>query len=313
MYRIRFHGRGGQGIKTAGRILGSAFFAEGYEVQDAPIYGAERRGAPMFAYVRAARAPIQERGVITHPDLVIVADDTLVPVPAANVMLGVGGDNVLLLNSAEPPEAWRQRLNSVARIVTLPVGRDVTDRANLPHIGTRCAGAAARLVGVLSRAALERAVRAELGALGESALRASLDEALGAFDAMTDHTGLVREGGAISARDYAAPDWTALPFEPARIATPDIFAPATSVQVRTGLWRTLRPVIDYEHCKRCAWVCSTLCPDSAIKVRSDGAPEIDYDHCKGCMICAAVCPAHAIQAVREHEAQAADTRKETVT
>ena len=45
MYRIRLHGRGGQGTKTASRILGSALFAEGYEVQDAPRYGAERRGA----------------------------------------------------------------------------------------------------------------------------------------------------------------------------------------------------------------------------------------------------------------------------
>ena len=43
MYRIRFHGRGGQGMKTASRILGTAFFLSGYEVQDAPRYGAERR------------------------------------------------------------------------------------------------------------------------------------------------------------------------------------------------------------------------------------------------------------------------------
>ncbi len=43
MYRIRFHGRGGQGMKTASQILGTAFFLEGYEVQDAPRYGAERR------------------------------------------------------------------------------------------------------------------------------------------------------------------------------------------------------------------------------------------------------------------------------
>ncbi len=43
MYRIRLHGRGGQGIKTADRMLGTAFFAEGFEVQDAPRYGAERR------------------------------------------------------------------------------------------------------------------------------------------------------------------------------------------------------------------------------------------------------------------------------
>ena len=46
MYRIRLHGRGGQGIKTAGRILGTAFFLEGFEVQDAPRYGAERRARP---------------------------------------------------------------------------------------------------------------------------------------------------------------------------------------------------------------------------------------------------------------------------
>ncbi len=302
MYRIRFHGRGGQGIKTAGRILGTAFFEEGFEVQDAPIYGAERRGAPMFAYVRAARAPIQERGVITHPDLVVVADETLVPVPAANLMLGVTADTVLLLNSRERPDTWRQRLNSGATVIALPVTGEITDRAALPHIGTRCAGAAARLLGVISRAALERALRTELRALGEAALTANLDEAFSAFDAMAAHEGVVHEGAAISARAYEAPDWTELPFEPARVAAPDIFAPATSVQVRTGLWRTMRPVIDYAHCHRCVWVCSTLCPDSAIHVRADGAPEIDYDHCKGCLVCAAVCPPHAIQAVPEHEA-----------
>jgi len=311
MYRIRFHGRGGQGIKTAGRILGTAFFEEGYEVQDAPIYGAERRGAPMFAYVRAARTPIQERGVVTHPDLVVVADETLVPIPAANVMLGVTANTVLLLNSAELPDTWRQRLNTGARVITLPVAADAVDRANLPHIGTRCAGAAARLLGVVSRGALERALRAELGALGEPALRASLTEALDAFDAMATHEAVVREGSAIGARDYTVPDWTRVPFEPARVAAPDIFAPATSVQVRTGLWRTLRPVIDYAHCHRCVWVCSTLCPDSAIHVRADGAPEIDYDHCKGCLLCAAVCPPHAIQAVPELEAARAE--KEAAT
>ena len=87
MFRIRFHGRGGQGMKTASRILGRAFFLEGFEVQDAPRYGAERRGAPIFAYVRASRQPIHERGIIRWPDLVVVADDTLVTIPAAAVIV----------------------------------------------------------------------------------------------------------------------------------------------------------------------------------------------------------------------------------
>ena len=111
MYRIRFHGRGGQGVKTASRILGSALFAEGFEVQDAPRYGAERRGAPLFAYVRADRRPIHERGVITRPDLVLVADESLVPVPSAGVLQGLGPEVVLLLLSSELPDRWRERRN----------------------------------------------------------------------------------------------------------------------------------------------------------------------------------------------------------
>jgi len=64
-------------MKTASRMLGTAFFLEGFEVQDAPRYGAERRGAPIFAYVRAAREPINERGVVARPDLVMVAWPTI--------------------------------------------------------------------------------------------------------------------------------------------------------------------------------------------------------------------------------------------
>jgi pyruvate ferredoxin oxidoreductase gamma subunit len=51
-------------------------------------------------------------------------------------------------------------------------------------------------------------------------------------------------------------------------------------------------------------VCSTLCPDSAIRVE-DGRPVIDYDHCKGCLICVAVCPPHAIRAEPERAGVAA--------
>ena len=111
MYRIRFHGRGGQGLKTASRILGSAFFFEGFEVQDAPRYGAERRGAPIFAYVRASTRPVFERGVIRNPDLVLVADESLVCAPAAGVLQGLDETSLLLIVSTEKVEAWRRRLD----------------------------------------------------------------------------------------------------------------------------------------------------------------------------------------------------------
>ena len=114
---------------------------------------------------------------------------------------------------------------------------------------------------------------------------------------------MVREGTETATRDYVRPAWIDLPVEEPHLSAPDIHTPATSVEVKTGLWRTMRPVIDYQHCNRCSWVCSSLCPDSAIEVDADGTPRIDYDHCKGCLICVAVCPPHAIQAIPEHLAQ----------
>lgn len=303
MFRVRFHGRGGQGIKTASRILGSAFFRAGFEVQDAPVYGAERRGAPMFAHVRAAREPIRERGAIAHPDLVVVADETLVSVPAAGVLQGIGTHTVLLIYSAIDEATWRTRLALAGPIIVLPARTDVAP-GELPFIGASCAGAAACIVGAISRAQLAQALRDELAALGEALLAKNLEHALGAFDALAPHAACVHEGGFAGATDYEAPQWIDLPLETARVSAPDIFAGATSIEVRTGLWRTLRPEIDYDRCRHCNWVCSTLCPDSAIRVRPNGEPEIDYDHCKGCMICVAVCPPHAIAAIPEREAQA---------
>ncbi len=300
MFRIRFHGRGGQGIKTSSRILGTAFFLDGYEVQDAPVYGAERRGAPMYATVRAARGAILERGLVTHPDLVVVADESLIPIPAANVLLGVDARTVLLVNSATALKEWRRRLNLAGPLVTLPVTAEVTERSELPFIGAMCAGAAARLVGCIREEALAAALRDELHALGDATVAANLEHAQAAFRAMTAHAGIVREGAAIAARDYARPDWVDVPFEQARLSAPDIHGAATSVATKTGVWRTMRPVIDDARCTRCTWVCSTLCPDSAIRVE-DGRPVIDYDHCKGCLVCVAVCPPHAIAAVPEAE------------
>ena len=303
MYRIRFHGRGGQGMKTASRILGSAFFQAGYEVQDAPRYGAERRGAPIFAFVRAAKAPINERGVIANPDLVVVADDSLVGVAAAGVLQGLGEGTTLLINSHEQAATWQHRLNTGATIIVLPAEEEVEDRAELPYVGSRCAAAAAALTGVIDRDTLAAAIRDELGHLGEAVVGKNLEIALATFDLMQDKAGSVREGGAISATGYQAPDWIELALDDATVSAPAIHAPATITQVRTGLWRTMRPVIDYEACKKCWWICGSYCPDGDISVDEEGRPKIDYDHCKGCLVCVAQCPTHAIAAVPEHQAQ----------
>lgn len=285
-------------MKTASRILGTAFFYVGFEVQDAPLYGAERRGAPVFAYVRADRKAINERGVIRRPDLVVVADDTLVPVPVAGVARGVTGDTVLLINSSVKAEDWKKRLNLTCRVVTLPVV-EMVGLSEVRFAGAVCAGAAAGLTGVIPAASLERAMETELGHLGPRTVRKNIDMALDAYGRMADLAGCVKEGGPVAAEGYEDPGWVDLPLETAGVSAPAIHAPLTSELMKTGLWRTARPVIDYDLCNRCWWLCGTFCPEGAISVNEEGFPEIDYEHCKGCMICLAQCPPHAISAVPE--------------
>jgi pyruvate ferredoxin oxidoreductase gamma subunit len=307
MFRIRFHGRGGQGMKTASRILGTALFKAGYQVQDAPRYGAERRGAPIFAYVRADQKTINERGIIDHPGLVVVADDTLIGMPAAGVTQGVDEHTLLLINSHEDAETWRQRLNTEARILILEASEEAEDRATLPYIGSRCAAAAAALTGVVSREILLSALAEELAHLPADIVQQNHDIALVAFDNMASYAGKVTQSGLPSASDYVKPGWIDLPFENAAISNLAIHTGATSIKVRTGLWRTMRPVINYENCSGCVWICSTYCPDGAINLRADGYPDIDYDHCKGCLICVAQCPPHAIESIAEHIARAQES------
>lgn len=303
MYRIRFHGRGGQGMKTASRILGTAFFLEGFEVQDAQRYGAERRGAPIFAYVRADRTPIDERGVIDRPDLVVVADDTLVPVPAAGVMQGIGPKTVVLIDSPESAATWRQRLNLPGSILVLPRAKPL-EPSQMAHVGTECAGAAASLTGVISRPSVERAVRQELAQMKTDVVDKNVDIANRAYDCMAGESGIVREGGTTSHRGRAIPNWVNMPADDIGESGPAIYGEATSIAVRTGLWRSMRPVVDTSRCNRCTWICGSFCPDSAITPGPDGYPQIDLDHCKGCMICVAQCPPHAIEAIPEAEATA---------
>jgi pyruvate ferredoxin oxidoreductase gamma subunit len=83
--------------------------------------------------------------------------------------------------------------------------------------------------------------------------------------------------------------------------------PLTSLEVKTGLWRTQRPVIEPALCHGCAWICGSLCPDGAIATVA-GQPVVDYDHCKGCGVCVAVCPHHAIRIEREPAASAPEAR-----
>jgi 2-oxoacid:acceptor oxidoreductase gamma subunit (pyruvate/2-ketoisovalerate family) len=77
MIEVRFHGRGGQGAKIASRILAQSGFLAGLHAQDFALFGAERRGAPVVSCTRLSEQPIDRRGYVDEPDLVLVMDDAL--------------------------------------------------------------------------------------------------------------------------------------------------------------------------------------------------------------------------------------------
>lgn len=315
MYQIRFHGRGGQGIKTASHILGNALFLAGFEVQDAPRYGAERRGAPIYAYVRADKNEIFDRGIITHPDLIIVVDDTLLLATPESVLEGLSPHTVILLYSKKDQQFWQAKLAIKNKIILLPELLSLTikniptptesEEGFNPIIGTLSAAAACALIGAINQPQLESALQQELADLSPESLKRNIALSVKTFELLAARRGIVKQSDSQIAANATAPDtpamWIDLPFEKAELASPNIYAPQTSRHAATGLWRTMRPVIDYEKCHNCYWICSTYCPDSAIDVIEGNKPVINYDQCKGCMICVMQCPPKAIDTVSESE------------
>jgi pyruvate ferredoxin oxidoreductase gamma subunit len=284
-------------MKTASRILGSAFFLAGYEVQDAPRYGAERRGAPMFAYVRANRKIIYERGIITRPDLVVVADDSLLLLPAAGVTAGITSHSLLLVHSDHSPLELQTTLGCPCPVLTLATAPTEDPFASHPPAGAGCAAAAAQLLG-LSWQIVKEAMEMELAGLSEQLLTENEQVARNAFQQMATSGHQIESQTEPESSSTGKPNWIELPFEDAAISAPAIHGTATSLHMDTGSWRTLRPVIDLERCSRCG-LCHTYCPEGAISNDQDGYPCIDYFHCKGCLICLVQCPLHAIESMPE--------------
>ncbi len=108
VYEIRWHGRGGQGAKTAALLFGDACMATGKYFQAFPEYGPERMGAPVRAYDRLSDEPIDVHCGITTPNVVIVLDPTLVE--TQNVTEGLQPDGIFLMNTPEDPKQVKARL-----------------------------------------------------------------------------------------------------------------------------------------------------------------------------------------------------------
>ena len=109
LIEIRWHGRGGQGAKTASLLLADSACNTGKYIQGFPEYGPERMGAPITAYNRISDKPITIHSNIYEPDYVVVVDDTLLE--SVPVTAGLKKEGAIVINTTKSPEYLKEKLN----------------------------------------------------------------------------------------------------------------------------------------------------------------------------------------------------------
>jgi len=159
---IRFHGRGGQGIVTASTLLSQAFFFEGKYPRSLPLYGPQRRGAPVTVFLRVGDEEMGERSWVYSPQYIVVLDDSLIEI--ASVTDGMPEGGTVVLNTARKA---REGLDLAPTLQVAGVDADeIAYRLKLggppyPRINTLLLAAFAKMTDLVSldsviRAAVER-------------------------------------------------------------------------------------------------------------------------------------------------------------
>ena len=156
---IRWHGRGGQGAKTAALLLADAAFKTGRYVQGFPEYGPERMGAPITAFNRISGDKIRVHSNIYDPDYVIVVDETLLH--SVNVTDGLNRDGAIIVNTPRPAKEIRPLLRGYEGRVYTVDAREISERTlgkNFPN--TPMLAAAAAVTGVMEKEDFLREMKA---------------------------------------------------------------------------------------------------------------------------------------------------------
>lgn len=175
MIEIRFHGRGGQGTVVASKILADALAKEGNYVQAYPEFGVERRGAPVFAFIRIDNKPIYDKSKIYNPDHVVVVDPTLVE--AIDVTEGLKDGGYIIINSDKPPQHFK--FPGQFKVFTI----DATEIAvkhrlgtlATPIVNTAITGAVTNILKLTSLESLVAAIREGVPLKPEDNIKAAIE------------------------------------------------------------------------------------------------------------------------------------------
>ncbi len=293
MIEVRFHGRGGQGVKIASRILGRSGFLAGLYSQDFALFGAERRGAPVVSFTRLDEQPIATRGYIDTPTLIVLMDYSLLKEAPEQIFHGVDAATPVIINGNAIDRSLPNLELPVANFVFIDLSTHCRRIIGRPVVSAAAAAAVAKCISAISVKTLVEAVRvefSEFGMLGELVDKneAAAREVYALAPAAVLNPRTAAEPKQVRPVLESVPYLNTVPF-----ITPAIRRQASATLRHTGSWRTERPEIELGKCKRC-FLCYLYCPDAAIQLDDEAYPHLDYDHCKGCMICSAECPTGAI-------------------
>ncbi|MEO0095375.1 MAG: 2-oxoacid:acceptor oxidoreductase family protein [candidate division WOR-3 bacterium] len=141
MLEIRWHGRGGQGAKTAALLFADAAVETGKYIQAFPEYGPERMGAPVFAFNRLSDEPILQHCGIKNPNIVVVLDPTLME--TIDVTEGISAEGIILVNTQKTAKEIREQLKiksdkiKVYVVDASKIAKDILKRdiPNTPMLG----------------------------------------------------------------------------------------------------------------------------------------------------------------------------------
>ncbi|MCL2529222.1 MAG: 2-oxoacid:acceptor oxidoreductase family protein [Coriobacteriia bacterium] len=140
LIEIRWHARAGQGAITASKLLAETALLKGKYIQAMPEYGPERTGAPLKAYTRISDVPIDVHNNIVKPTIVVVLDDTLLPV--VDVLEGLDENGILLINTTKSIDQIRDELGvaptiKIAVVDAKHIALDTIkrDMPNTPTVG----------------------------------------------------------------------------------------------------------------------------------------------------------------------------------
>ena len=288
MIELTIFGRGGRGGVTLAKLIATAYFLRGKHVQAFGVYGAERSGAPIQAFMRADDEEITNHNQIQEPDHIIVIDSTLL---GPHVLTGLKPDAWIIINSTEPPAAYAEQFPG-RRVATVDANTIALENGlgtkTVPIVNTTLLGATAKLFGL--EFADVQATLEEMKFVGPNIVAAQT-----AFDTVQGETLPGKSAEPRSAAGTAAI---------ASLLDKDI---GGMPKIRTGSWASRRPE---RH--ELTPPCNNGCPaGNDVRGFVEAVSKKDYDEALRIIletspfpgICGRVCPAPCMEACnrREHD------------